>query len=145
MYFDEFIALSSKFSAYHKDPINIALHFITTPLGFFGFLSLIMSVMQSTSAAAVLSLVFIVSLMASVPVGAFVGTLLLTVLCLLAARQAKLRPVASLLVIAAAYVLQDLAHVITGEKTYQSSYSAGGQVSFLCTGEPENNKKLVLD
>jgi hypothetical protein len=27
------------------------------------------------------------------------------------------------------YILQDLAHMGTGEKTFQSTYSAGGQVS----------------
>jgi predicted MFS family arabinose efflux permease len=36
-----FIDLSAKFRKFHSDPINVALHFLTTPLGILAVLSLI--------------------------------------------------------------------------------------------------------
>jgi hypothetical protein len=41
----------------------------------------------------------------------------------------KLKSMGSIACIVAGYLLQDLAHLGTGEETFQSSYSDGGQVS----------------
>jgi hypothetical protein len=42
-----FIDLSAKFRKFHSDPINVALHFFTTPLGVLAVLSLINKVHPS--------------------------------------------------------------------------------------------------
>jgi hypothetical protein len=36
-----FVELSAKFRKYHSDSVNVALHFLTTPLGILAVLSLI--------------------------------------------------------------------------------------------------------
>lgn len=52
-----------------------------------------------------------------------------TVVCLLIMEsKMKLGWISSLILIVVAYGGQDLAHYVTGEKTYQSSYSDGGQI-----------------
>ena len=52
-----------------------------------------------------------------------------TVACLLMLEsKMKLGWISSLVLIVVAYGGQDLAHYVTGEKTYQSSYSDGGQI-----------------
>lgn len=61
----------------------------------------------------------------------FVGTGLLSMAILFFARQLRLNWFASLSIIVIGYILQDFAHLLAGEDTYQSSYSAGGHVSHI--------------
>lgn len=124
----EFNALDTKFNKFHLDPTNILLHCITTPLGIFGFLGLVKYVTRSTTATSVLCLTYLLNLVASVPLGVFLGTFVTLAVCLLGAYKLRLGLFPSLVLIALAYVLQDLAHMMTGELTLQSSYSAGGHV-----------------
>jgi hypothetical protein len=124
----EFTALDRKFHLYHLDTTNILLHCITTPLGFFGFLGLVKYFTRSTTATSVLCLTYILNLVASVPLGVFLGTFVTLAVCLFGAYKLRLGLFPALVLIALAYVLQDLAHMMTGEQTLQSTYSAGGHV-----------------
>lgn len=125
----EFTALGNKFDSYHQNPTNILLHCLTTPLGIFGFLSLVKYITKSTTATSVLCLTYLLNLVASVPLGVFLGTFITLSICLFATYKLRLGLFPSIVLISLAYVLQDLAHMFTGEETLQSSYSAGGHVS----------------
>lgn len=118
--------LALSFGLYHKDPVNVFLHLLTTPLGLVGFFSLIRYMANSSSASVALSGIYLLSLLPVVPNGVFAGTMLLIVLIVLLCRELKLGVRASLACIVAGYCLQDLAHLATGEKTFQGSYSNGG-------------------
>jgi hypothetical protein len=127
----EFTSLQTQFDLYHKDSINILLHCLTTPLGLFGFLGLIKYLTRSTTATSVFCLTYLLNLVASVSIGVFLGTFLTLLICLIGAYKLKLGLFPSIVLIALAYVLQDLAHMMTGEETLQASYSgANGHVCF---------------
>ena len=125
----EFTSLDHKFFNFHQSPTNILLHGLTTPLGIFGALGLVKYLTRSTTATSVLCLTYLLNLVASVPLGVFLGTFVTLSICLFGAYKLRLGLFPSLVLIALAYVLQDLAHMMTGELTLQSSYSAGGHVS----------------
>jgi uncharacterized membrane protein YGL010W len=124
-YFDK---LSTDFGRCHLNPVNVFLHFITTPIGLIGAISLLRSATKGSSAAMTLTAVYLLSLLPAVPNGVFAGTAILCGIIVYFARRLRLNYIAAILFIAAGYLLQDLAHIGTGEKTYQSTYSAGGQV-----------------
>lgn len=133
-----FETLSGEFIKYHQDPTNVLLHLITTPLGFIGALSIFRKVFNSSSPAVTLCGVYLLSLLPEVSNGILAGTTLLCIFVILASRYLKLNFFVALAFVIAGYFLQDIAHTMTGEKTFQSTYSAGGQVSTrydrLCCG-----------
>jgi len=128
---NDFTIISTKFEAYHTNPINVLIHLITTPLGILGFLALVKWFFRSTSAAGFLCALYVISLLPLIQLGVFAGTLLVCCSLLLLARQMSLGLLSSVSIIVIAYLLQDASHLVTGEKTFQSSYSAGGQVKCL--------------
>jgi hypothetical protein len=81
---------------------------------------------KSTSPIAVLCGIYLLSLLPYVPNGVFVGTFILSVGVVLMAKYLRLGFLAALGLVVAGYVLQDVAHLVTGEKTFQQSYTAGG-------------------
>ena len=74
---------------------------------------------------------YVLSLLPIVPNGVFAGTVLLCGVIVWLARQSKLSFVAAISLIVIGFVLQDLAHMGTGEITFQSTYSDGGNVSHI--------------
>jgi hypothetical protein len=127
---DKYASLYAGFSDCHKDPTNVFLHFITTPLGFVGFFSLLRSAIKSGTPGAFLGFIYCLSLIPRVSFGALIGTVILMSGILHSSRKLDLNKWQSIGIIVAAYILQDLAHIITGERTFQSTYSAGGQIDF---------------
>jgi hypothetical protein len=83
--------------------------------------------------------VYLLSLLPVVPNGDFYGTALLCGLIVLLARQLQLGFLGSVFLIILGYFVQDLSHLGTGEKTFQSSYSAGGHVR-----QSDENTMLLL-
>lgn len=75
--------------------------------------------------------VYLLSLLPIVPNGIFAGTVVLSGIILYFVRRLRLNLFGSLAFIVMGYMLQDLAHWGTGEKTFQSTYSAGGSVRSL--------------
>lgn len=123
-----FKMLSEDFSQYHQDPVNVMLHFFTTPLGLLGFFCLLRSFTNTSTPGCIVVLAYTMSLVPVLPFGAFVGTVAMCLFILWACRSAGASKTTSMCLIVAGYVLQDLSHMITGEKTFQQSYSAGGHV-----------------
>lgn len=124
-YYDK---LSYEFGLYHKDPINVALHFLTTPLGLIGAFSLLRSYTKSSSTTLLITFFYLLSLLPVLPTGDFYGTALLCMIIVMCSRVFRLTFWHAAIFVAVGYVLQDLAHIATGEKTFQSTYSAGGHV-----------------
>mmetsp|Transcript_30664 Transcript_30664/g.41994 ORF Transcript_30664/g.41994 Transcript_30664/m.41994 type:complete len:320 (+) Transcript_30664:99-1058(+) len=120
--------MSGDFGRYHENPWNVLIHFITTPIGLVGALSLLRYYTRSSSSLLALSSVYLLSLLPIVPNGTFAGTMLLCGIIVFLARKLKLNVIWSVVFIVVGYGLQDLAHICTGEKTYQSTYSAGGAI-----------------
>ena len=125
---EDYLRLGNAFVQYHRDPTNVFLHFVTTPLGFVGAVSLLRHVTNSSSAAVSLVGLYLLSLLPIVPNGDFYGTLLFCGAIVLVSRQLKMGLVTSLALVVLAYLLQDLSHLGTGEATFQSTYSDGGHV-----------------
>lgn len=120
--------LSGEFIKYHTNPVNVALHFLTTPFGIIGAFSLLRSYTKSSSTTLTITAFYLISLLPILPIGEFIGTLILCGFILIASRFLKLNLWTGFAMIVASYLLQDLAHFLTAEKTFQSTYSAGGQV-----------------
>jgi uncharacterized membrane protein YGL010W len=132
--------LSSTFSNYHSDPVNVALHFLTTPLGMIGLFSLLRSYTKSSSITIAVTFFYLLSLLPILPSGDFYGTALLCFVIVFCSRVFRLKFVHAVILVALGYVLQDLSHVATGESTFQSTYSNGGHVSLIF----ENDKIFLL-
>mmetsp|Transcript_20457 Transcript_20457/g.56753 ORF Transcript_20457/g.56753 Transcript_20457/m.56753 type:complete len:719 (-) Transcript_20457:122-2278(-) len=134
--------ISGDFEAYHKDPINVALHLITTPLGLIGAFALLHRYTKSSSAAISLAVIYLLSLAPAVPNGVFAGTAFLCGIIVLLARKVRFGAFSSILLICFSYLLQDLAHMGTGEETYQSTYSDGGHIDL---GNPVGWASMLLE
>jgi hypothetical protein len=126
---EDYLRLGHEFGNYHKDPANVLLHFVSTPLGLIGAISLLRSATNSSSVAMSAVFLYLLSLLPIVPNGDFYGTAIFCGLIVLAARLLKLGTITAASLIVLGYVLQDLAHLGTGESTFQSTYSEGGHVS----------------
>ena len=120
--YNNFTILANKFEAFHRDPTNVFLHFITTPIGLIGFVGLLRFLL-SRNLVALLSIFYIVSLLPIVNLDVYIGSLLLWGIIVVSALGLKLRPVHCIIFILIGYFGQDLSHYLTGEKTFQSSYT----------------------
>lgn len=123
--------LSQQFSMYHRDPVNVALHFLTTPLGLIGSFSLLNSYTKSTSATLLVTFCYLLSLLPILPSGDFYGTVLLCAAIIFCSRAFRLTFFEAMAFVVIGYVLQDMSHIATGEPTFQGTYSAGGHVSTI--------------
>jgi len=132
-FYDSFTILSEKFETFHRDPTNVFLHFLTTPLGLIGFVGLLRYLL-SHNLVALLSVFYIVSLVSIVNVDIYIGSLLLWGIIVVFAFRLKLRPVYCIIFILIGYFGQDLSHYLTGEKTFQSSYTKSDYEIDLNTG-----------
>ncbi len=114
-------SLLEDFLKYHQNPLNTFLHLISTPMGLLGILALA----QHASAYASIALCFIyaLSLFGRLPYWLWAVTIVvlsnLTWLAILISPSILV----SFIILPSAYILQDIAHWVTGEKTYESSYS----------------------
>ena len=127
---EDYLKLGDNFGNYHKDPANVLLHFVSTPLGLVGAISLLRTATNSSSVAMSVVFFYLLSLLPIVPNGDFYGTALFCGLIVLASRLLKLGTVTAVSLIVIGYMLQDLSHLATGEATFQSTYSEGGSVSY---------------
>lgn len=75
-----------------------------------------------------MTLIYILNLAPEVSNGVFIGTVAMVGLILHFVRKLNLSWTMSILFIILGYVLQDLSHLATGEKTFQSTYSNGGSI-----------------
>jgi hypothetical protein len=104
----------------HRRALNVGLHLLTTPLGLLASVSLIYLVASSLAVGVVVA--YALALAIFLPLR--VWSVTAAVLTVLAAATVvwPLGLVSSLVLFAVAYVLQEVAHLLTGEKTLQSTY-----------------------
>ena len=136
-----FNVLSSDFSKFHQDPTNILLHFVTTPLGLIGLFGIIRYYAKSSTPGVLICTAYLLSLIPLISIGAWIGTAIMLGFILLAIRAMSLKSTTtlylSIILLISGYILQDVSHIITGEETFQSTYSNGGHIdtdnlSFWC-------------
>ncbi|EDQ86350.1 uncharacterized protein MONBRDRAFT_33820 [Monosiga brevicollis MX1] len=125
---DMYRALATKFSLYHQDPANIFAHLITTPLGFVAVACIINRATRGAYLTAMASLAYLLALVPILNPLVLAGTAALVLAINVAAVRLRLTVIMSLVLLIATYFLQDLAHYLTGEATFQSTYSAGGHI-----------------
>jgi len=123
--------LSKQFTNYHRDPVNVVLHFLTTPLGLIGSFSLLNSYTKSTSATLLITFCYLLSLLPILPSGDFIGTVILCALIVFCSRAFRLTFFEASAFVIIGYVLQDMSHIATGEPTFQGTYSAGGHIDLM--------------
>jgi hypothetical protein len=115
-----FSTLAVAFRRFHRDPLNIALHLLTTPLGLVGFLSLVAKV--HPWAGHVLAAVYVLSLLPVLSSRLWLLTMSAMVPLAYLGGHLALGVVGSLALMAAGWTGQSLAHIVSGEATFQSSY-----------------------
>jgi len=118
----DFESLADKFELYHANTLNVALNLTTTPLALLCGLCLLNRATKSTLASPVLCILYASSLFATIPNGLagqcvvmLIGLACLSLYC-------KFDAVTSVVLMAVGY----MAHVVTSEETYMSSYDAAG-------------------
>jgi uncharacterized membrane protein YGL010W len=126
-----FTALCEKFRVHHQTALNLLLHLITTPLGILAAVSIInnnVEFMHAYGTGAVLSAALVLYslslLVCKIP---FIIMILNTgslAAIALAAHTVALTNVQASMLLAVSYFGQDLAHYITGESTFQSTYQS---------------------
>lgn len=106
------------------------MHMATTPIGILGVVGLIRLMTKSTFSIVALCGCYMISLLPVVPIGIFGGTTMIFFMVVFFATKFKLSLPFSIALIVIGYFLQDVAHLIAGEKTYQSSYTKSDTLQF---------------
>merc|ERR1711871_1806632 len=125
------------FRKYHQTSLNVALHLVTTPACLFAALGLTDVAAQrlnflqdaSFSASTAVAVSYLALLFLSVPLRLWMATAATFAGLLWLLQAVQLNVAAMVITFISAYVAQDLAHFITGEPSYQSSYA--GQSNFI--------------
>lgn len=114
------VRLGREFLRCHRRPLNVTLHLLTTPLGVFGILAI--ANLISPYLSLILVALYITSLYRRVPLATWFAT---TVVVSGLLQLAILVPVGWLMavtMVVAGYFGQDVAHWVTAEKSFQSTY-----------------------
>lgn len=112
--------LSASFAQHHRHPLNVALHAVTTPLGAIAAIHLL-ALLDPRLALAIVCL-YALALSRLLPLGVWIKTCVLLTLVSWTGLSLELGWIAATVLLATAYVAQDLAHALTGERTLQSAY-----------------------
>lgn len=112
---DSFIKQSHEFAAHHQDPFNSLSHLFCASLIIFAILALVRSVVKSSSFVLTLLGVYLISLLNVLSIGEMVATIAITCFSVNLARKLQLSTLVSTLAIGTGYLLQYLAHEMSGE------------------------------
>lgn len=114
-------SLLEDFLKYHQNSLNKFLHLLSTPLGLLGILALTKNVSSHLPIA--ICSIYALSLLGRLPYWMWAVTTI--ALASLAWLVNSISPsiLISLFMVPTAYILQDIAHWVTDEKSYQSSYT----------------------
>ena len=66
---EEYETLTKDFEKFHQVPVNVILHFVTTPLGIMGLVSFIRYMTKSSSTGFAFTLCYLASLLPIIPNG----------------------------------------------------------------------------
>ena len=124
----EWSALASDFRSFHTHPLNVALHLVTTPAALIGGTVLLAHYCGQAMAVAV-HIVWMLLIIPSTPSPLWVTSAAVHTLVCLVAAQASLSTIQSVILLVVGYFMQDVAHLLTCEPTFQSSYQ--GSVGWL--------------
>mmetsp|Transcript_32048 Transcript_32048/g.76469 ORF Transcript_32048/g.76469 Transcript_32048/m.76469 type:complete len:661 (-) Transcript_32048:250-2232(-) len=119
--YEAYHLLLTAFSEFHKSSFNVWCHCFCSPLGVLGLCGLLRFL--STWTPGVLAAAYMLSLVPALPANVYVATLGLVLLLLDLAGRLKCGSRAFLAMLALGFFLQDVAHWVSGEATFQSSYS----------------------
>jgi hypothetical protein len=126
-----FLALCEKFRVHHQTALNLLLHLITTPLGFLAAVSISnnnVEFMHAYGTGAVLSIALALYslslLLCKIPSTVWILNTGSLAAIALAAHAVALTNVQASMLLAVSYFSQDLAHYITGESSFQSTYQS---------------------
>jgi len=115
-----FLDRADAFLACHQRRLNVELHLLTTPVGLYA--TLVGLGLVSPVLPAVVGLVHVVSLLGRIPRGLWLATALVTAGLVAAATWLPVGPWWALGLLVGAYALQEAAHHLAGEPTFQSTY-----------------------
>mmetsp|Transcript_454 Transcript_454/g.490 ORF Transcript_454/g.490 Transcript_454/m.490 type:complete len:584 (+) Transcript_454:174-1925(+) len=116
--------IARDFMGCHTNPLNVALHLLTTPACFVTAFSILNSITSSCKGTQFVSMVYVLSLFNTLSFPLWLSTALATAGIGYLACTLQLSIPFAIGGFVAAYVCQDLAHYISGEITYQSTYMA---------------------
>ena len=122
--------IAPAFQSLHKDPINVGIHMLTTPLGMIGAMSLIRSYSNSSTTNAFIFFCYLVSLLPALTTGVYICTAMTCFVIFYLTKMLKLSTPVSVAMIAISYALQDLVHA---GKTNYSFYMDGGNFKTAST------------
>ena len=108
--------IAPAFQSLHKDPINVGIHMLTTPLGMIGAMSLIRSYSNSSTTNAFIFFCYLVSLLPALTTGVYICTAMTCFVIFYLTKMLKLSTPVSVAMIAISYALQDLVHA--GKTSY---------------------------
>lgn len=110
------------FLACHSEPLNVAIHLVTTPLALWALIALGAKI--SAAATVAVTVVYLIVLLGLIPVGVWWATALAAGVLVVGAVSGPVTGLGWLLgALALAYGAQDLAHRLSGEETYESCYA----------------------
>ena len=122
----EFKDLSRDFRKYHSNSLNVALHLLTTPLALLSLLRIVAFGLGAAWVSAICAL-YCMALVPRLPGPMWVAnTVCMATLSWAAINLVQWAPLTSTLMLAVGYFGQDLAHWMTGEATFQSTYIQKG-------------------
>lgn len=114
--------LAEDFRQYHSNDVNVGLHLITTPLCFIAVACLVANVTRRAFLFDFGAFAYFVSLIDKVPIQQLFVVALMLISIRLTAARLNLGFWISLVVFGISYFMQDVAHWITNESTFQSTY-----------------------
>lgn len=123
------VALVRDFLACHRRPLNVALHCLTTPLSIFGLLSLLN--LAWPAAWAVLAVLYGVVVAGIAPAKTTLVTMIVVMGLGIASWTMPVGLYASVAIFGIGYVVQEVAHWLTGESTFQSTYASGAPTKWI--------------
>lgn len=145
---NHFDALCLEFRKYHANSLNVFLHLVTTPGCLVACIAFINQYTGSVNTAVVLAALYVLSLALQLSRGLFVANAVCVAAIvyssvLIPGETFGLWSMAALFGVC--YVGQDLAHWLTGEITFQSTYMANSDWVSLLTQHTYYLLPLVLD
>jgi hypothetical protein len=127
----EWQTLAADFRKFHKHPLNVALHLVTTPAAVYAISFLVFTYLGSPAAMG-MHAAWLAIILPSTPLKLWLASAAAHALICAAAIATTMTTLSATVLFAASYFAQDVAHFATCELTFQSSYQ-GKQDGWMWT------------
>ena len=118
----EWQTLAADFRKFHKHPLNVALHLVTTPAAVYAISFLVFTYLGSPAAMG-MHAAWLAIILPSTPLKLWLASAAVhALICAAAIATTSLTTLSATVLFAASYFAQDVAHFATCELTFQSSY-----------------------